>query len=167
LVYVDECEVHLHPRLAKVWQKRGRPLRVPAAGADRTRVVFGAMDYATGQVIWHLSPRKDSEAFVAFLEHLSKALPHESLVVVWDNVSYHEGRRSLAWWRRWQRRICPFFLAAYTPELNLIERVWRYVKDKLSCHRWWADWHVLWNATEALLAHLRPAFIRRKGRAMQ
>ncbi len=74
-----------------------------------------------------------------------------------------QGPTHLAWWRRWQRRICPFFLPAYTAELNLIERVWRYVKDKLSCHRWWADWHARWNATEALLAHLKARFHQDKG----
>jgi hypothetical protein len=70
LVYVDGCDVHLHPRLAKVWQKRGRPMRVPAAGADRKFAVFGALDYATGQVHWPLSLHKDSTAFVTFLDQL-------------------------------------------------------------------------------------------------
>jgi hypothetical protein len=67
LVDVDECAIHLHPRLANIWQKRGRPVRGPAAGADRKFVVFGALDYATGQGHWQLSLRKDSQAFVAFL----------------------------------------------------------------------------------------------------
>src|SRR5215207_8932687 len=49
LLYLDECKVHHHPRLAKVWQRRGRPLRVPAAGEDVKFVVFGALDYASGR----------------------------------------------------------------------------------------------------------------------
>ena len=64
-------------------------MRVPAAGANRKFVVFGALDYATGQVHWQLSRRKDSEAFVNFLDQLRHAWPDEKLVVVLDNVGYH------------------------------------------------------------------------------
>jgi hypothetical protein len=63
-----------------MWQKRGRPVRVPAAGANRKFVVFGALDYATGQVHWQLSLRD------------------EMLVVVLANVGYHKSRQTLAWW---------------------------------------------------------------------
>jgi transposase len=158
---VDECEVHLHPRLAKLWQKRGQPRRVPAAGADHKFVVFGALDYATGRLISRLHARKNSEAFIALLEQLRQAFPHDKLVVVLDNVGYHNSHRVRGWWHRWRTHICPFFLPAYTPELNLIERVWRHVKDKLSCHRWWADWDTLWQATETLLRHLQARFHQR------
>lgn len=136
---------------------------MPAAGADRKFAVFGALDYATGQVCSQLSPRKDSQAFVGFLEQLRQTWPQAKPIAVLDNVGYHKSHRTSAWWRRWQRRLCPFFLPAHTPEPNLMERVWRHVKDQLSCHRWWADWRALWEATATLLAHLTARFHRRKG----
>jgi hypothetical protein len=37
--------------LVQVWQRRGSPLSVPAAGAGQRRAVFGTLDYATGQLI--------------------------------------------------------------------------------------------------------------------
>jgi transposase len=39
LVFVDEGEVHTHPGLAKVWQRRGHSLKAPAAGEDEKFVV--------------------------------------------------------------------------------------------------------------------------------
>lgn len=133
-------------------------MRVPAAGADRKFAVFGALDYATGQVHRQLSLRKDSQASITFLEQLRHAWPDERLVVVLDNVGYHKSRQPLAWRQQWRQQLCPFFLPAYTPELNLMERVWRYVNEKLSCHRWWADWQALWEATTALLSQLTARF---------
>ncbi len=41
-------------------------MRIAAAGDDRKFAVFGALDYASGQLVWRLSPRKDGAAFVAF-----------------------------------------------------------------------------------------------------
>ncbi len=57
--------------------------------------------------------------------------------------------------RRW---LTIEWLPAYAPELNLMERVWRHLKDKLSCHRWWADLDALEAATATLLARLEARF---------
>jgi hypothetical protein len=158
LVYVDEGEVPLHPRLAQVWQKRGQPMRVPAAGAARTFVVFGALDDATGQGQWQLRLRNESAAFVPCLEQLRHAWPDATLVVALDNGGDHKSRQTLPWWQRWSHQRCPFFLPAYTPEWNLRERVWRTVKEQLSCHRWWADWPALWEAPTTLFSQMTARF---------
>jgi hypothetical protein len=42
--------------------------------------------------------------------------------------------------------------------LNLMERVWRDVKEQLNCHRWWAAGQARWEATTALFAHLTARF---------
>lgn len=159
MVYVDECEIHTHPYLAKVWQRKGLPLRIPAAGEDQKAVVFGAVDYATGQVLWQTSLRKGEAAFSAFLAYLAEALPaDEPAVVVLDNVGYHKSHALREVWRRYAHRLEPFFLPAYAPQLNLIERLWRYLKQKLACHRWWNDLDRLLQATETLLATLEVHF---------
>jgi hypothetical protein len=54
-------------------------MRIPAAGADRKFAVFGAFDYATSQVHWQMRPRKDSQAFITFLEQLRHTWPAETL----------------------------------------------------------------------------------------
>jgi transposase len=158
LLYLDECKVHCHPRLAEVWQRRGRPLRVPAAGEDGKFVVFGALDYASGQIVWQLSPSKDGTTCVAFPDHLVATFPEAPLVVVLDNVGYHKGRLAKDWWLAHHDRVRPLWLPAYAPALNLLERVWGYVKDKLSCHRWWADQAALEAATAHLLSRLQARF---------
>jgi transposase len=131
---------------------------VPAAGEDSKFAVFGALDYASGKVLWHLSPSKHGRAFVAFLDHLAGQFPEGPLIVVLDNVGSHKGRLAKDWWMAHQDRVRPLWLPAYAPELNLMERVWGYVKDKLSCHRWWADQPALEVATANLLSHLHARF---------
>jgi transposase len=139
---------------------------VPAAGEDGKFAVFGALDYASGEVLWRLSSSKDGRAFVAFLDQLAAQFPDEPLVVVLDNVGYHKGRLAKDWWMAHHDRVRPLWLPTYAPELNLMERVWGYVKDKLSCHRWWADQAALEAATATLLAHLRARFDHPDGIAM-
>jgi transposase len=96
---------------------------------------------------------------MAFLAHLAEALPANApLVLVLDNVGYHKSHALREVWRRYANRLEPFFLPAYAPHLNLIERLWRYVKHKLACHSWWNDVERLIEATETLLANLDVHF---------
>jgi transposase len=159
-VYLDECEVHRHPHLRRLWRRRGTQVRVPAAGEDARFAVFGALEYASGEVIWQTAPTKDGATFLAFLDHLAAALPTGHLLVVLDNVGYHKGHLARRWWVAHQDRIRPLWLPAYSPELNLMERVWRHLKDKLANHRWWADLSALEHATGSLLDQLIAHFHR-------
>jgi transposase len=102
---------------------------------------------------------KGEAAFSAFLDYLAEALPvDEPAVIVLDNVGYHKSHVLREVWRRYANRLEPFFLPAYAPQLNLIERLWRYLKQKLACHRWWNDLDRLLQATETLLATLEVRF---------
>ncbi len=130
--------------------------------------MFGAVDYATGQVLWQMSARKGETAFTAFLDHLAQTLPaNEPVVLVLDNVGYHKSHALREVWRRYATRFEPFFLPAYAPQLNLIERLWRYVKQKLACHRWWNDLDPLMRATETLLSSLVVHFHTTDGPTFQ
>jgi transposase len=143
-------------------------MRIPAAGDDRKCAVFGAVDYASGQVIFQLNARKGEDAFASFLEHLAQALPaDEPAIVVLDNVGYHKSHALREQWRQLGDRLQPFFLPAYAPELNLIERLWRYLKAQLACHRWWNDLVHLQLATETLLANLEVHFHAADGPAFR
>jgi transposase len=143
-------------------------LKVPAAGEDEKFVVFGALDYATGQLIWQTSARKGEEAFTAFLEQLAAVLPAEApAVLVLDNAGYHKSHAMRAYWRRLNPRFQPFWLPTYAPQLNLIERIWRFLKEKLSCHRWWRDADALLQATQTILAALKVRFHATDGPSLQ
>jgi transposase len=110
-------------------------------------------------VVWQLSERKGEAAFTAFLDHLAQEPPaDEPVVVVLDNVGYHKSHDLRAWWQRHAERFQSFWLPAYAPQLNLIERLWRHLKDKLTCHRWWNDIDHLKRATETLLGMVAVHF---------
>lgn len=136
---------------------------MPAAGADQRRAVFGALDYGSGQVLWSLAPKKSGDRFAAFLDHIAQTWPEDHLVLVLDNVSYHRSQAMRDWWAGQEGRLTPFWLPAYTPNLNLIERVWRYLKQKLACHRFWHDVAGLEATATRLLDQLEAHFHTENG----
>ncbi len=138
-------------------------MRVPAAGEDQKFVVFGGLDDAAGRRTWQTAAAKDSTHFVRFLDHRAAALPEGLVVVVLDTVGDHKSHAARRWWIAHGDRIRPLGSPAYAPELNLIERVWRHLKDKLSNHRWWADLPALERATATLLDRMEAQFHRPEG----
>ncbi len=150
-----------------MWRRRGQPVRVPAAGEDQKFAVFGGLYDASGRIGWQTYATKDSASFVRFLDHLAAALPDGPVGVVLDNVGYHNSHVVRRWWLAHRDRIRPLWLPAYAPELNLIERVWRHLKDKLSHHRWWADRPALERATAVLLDRMTACFHRPEGSTLR
>jgi transposase len=126
-------------------------------------MVFGGVEYGSGQITFREEERKNSAGFIEWLKEIEQAYPEELVLVVLDNVGYHKSRRCLDWWQAHQDHIRPFFLPAYAPHLNLMERLWRYLKGKLSCHRWWAEQSVLKKATEEILSHMEVRFGQESG----
>ena len=131
---------------------------VAAAGADQRIAVYGALDYASGRLVWQTASHKDGTGFAAFLEQIAQTWPQEDLVLVLDNVSYQRSAAMRPWWTAQKGRLLPFWLPAYTPNLNLLERVWYCLKQKLACHRCWADRDRLYQATTTLLQRTTAYF---------
>jgi transposase len=131
---------------------------VAAAGADQRIAVYGALDYASGRLVWQTASHKDGTGFAAFLEQIAQTWPQEDLVLVLDNVSYHRSAAMRPWWTAQKGRLLPFWLPAYTPNLNLLERVWCFLKQKLACHRFWADREGLRGAAATLLDQTEARF---------
>jgi hypothetical protein len=118
------------------------PTRTAGERAGRREgptAVFGAVDDASGQVVWHVAEHKGGEGFATFLARLVQTWPDEALVLVLDHVSYHRAPAVRVWWAEQAGRITPMWLPVYAPNLNLMARVWRFLKRKLACHRFRAD----------------------------
>jgi len=141
-----------HPHRAKVWERRGQPMSVPAAGSNQRRTVFGALDSASGPILWSMwsmwsmwsrPEPKNGAAFADLLAHIApiaQRWPEAAIVLVLDNVRDHRSPVVRTWWAQQPGRIIPFWRPGSPPNLNLnlIERVWRLRKQQLAWQRFWS-----------------------------
>lgn len=104
-----------------------RPI-VPAAGVNRRLCVYGALNYRTGQSHYLVHPKKNAQQFHEFLWQLLEAHSERRLVLVIDNASYHRTRKILALLEDHADHLFVVWLPRYSPELNLIEGLWGYLK---------------------------------------
>lgn len=119
------------------WMKRGQQKRLPAAsGPQHFHHVIGAYNWSTDQVSYSTTSLKNSQSFITFLEHLLlEVYPHQTVVLVMDNVSYHRSLAVKAALSLFEHRLRVVFLPVYCPDLNMIERFWRHLKDLVSVNR--------------------------------
>ena len=113
--------------------------------------VFGALDYGSGALTTMVVPAASAEAFAAFLDEVAARWPADQLVLVLDNASYHKTGVLRVWFADHADRVGVLWLPTYSPQLNLIERVWRFVKGALACHRFWNDLPSLVARAEAIM----------------
>jgi transposase len=110
--------------------KRGQRKPIPAPGTPLHSHVFGAYNWATQTVAWQQGRKKNSEAFIAFLEHLAfEVYPNQRLVLMMDNASYHTSRATKVALAALENQLLVVWLPEYSPFLNPIERFWLHLKN--------------------------------------
>jgi transposase len=150
--YGDEMSVYRQPTLAARWAPVGTdPPAVLTCQANTRLRVCGALDAVTGQVTSTNGARITVPHLCRFLRVLRASYPGRTLLLIWDNWPVHAHPRVLA--QAAALEITVYWLPTYAPELNPIEKLWRWLKQEVLHHHSFADdWAGLKAAVTTFLA---------------
>jgi transposase len=134
LYYFDESGFSTTPCVPYGWQRIGETRQIACHRSKRMNVL-GFLN-RSNELFFHTSEQSVTtdtvvNAFDAFVETYASKYQQTKVpcIVVLDNASIHRSRvfkEKMADWQ--QRGVCLHFLPPYSPELNLIEMLWRKVK---------------------------------------
>lgn len=79
----------------------------------------------------------NSGSAVRLFKRLAARQPTGKIHLILDNASYHHSKAVKAWLKR-HRRFKLHFLPPYSPNLNLIERLWRFFHQQVTWNRYFA-----------------------------
>lgn len=131
--YVDEADVDLNPRIGTTYMRRGKQLVVLTPGKNVKRYVAGALNARSGKVVHVVAERKNSELFLALVDALRSAYRRARRIhLILDNFIIHKSRRTLHHLARLGGRVVLHFLPPYSPESNVIERLWKQLHDHVT-----------------------------------
>ena len=95
VVYVDEVDIHLNPKIGPDWMLCGQQKTVLTPGKNEKRYLAGALDARTGRLTWVEAQRKTSDLFILLLWQLLKEYPRARCIhVVLDNFKIHHSQRT-------------------------------------------------------------------------
>ena len=126
VVYEDEVDIHLNPKIGLDWMVRGQQKQVRTPGNNVKGYVAGALNGKTGELIWVEGERKNSLLFLRLLWKLVTHYRDATVIhVILDNYSIHSTRQvEISLQTEAGKRIRLHFLPPYCPDDNKIERTW-------------------------------------------
>lgn len=127
LWYADESGFEGDPRPRRRWGKKGQELRDKRTGRHLRMNVTGLICPRTGEAFLLEFTHSDTDVFQAFLDEANKAvdLSRKRQILILDNATWHKAKRL-----RWGR-FEPLYLPPYSPDLNVIERLWLLIKAEM------------------------------------
>jgi transposase len=126
VLYSDEVDIHLNPKIGLDWMLRGHQRRVVTPGKNEKFYLAGALDVATGKVLSTGAKRKNAALFCELLRVVTEAYPKAKRIhLVVDNYSVHKAIATKRALTDLQGRVVLHFLPPYCPDANRIERVWQ------------------------------------------
>lgn len=152
---VDQAELALNPTRTRVWAPVGVPWELETPGNNRKQILFGAVNSLTGQTHVALSGHKRSADLQRFVDHdIIPAYPRaEFIFLIVDGASIYDSRSTRAWLaQRPQIVLVP--LPSYAPELNLQERVWRWLRMEVTHNHTYASLDDLVAVTRRFIARM-------------
>ncbi len=120
------------------WGDPEDPPVFPSNSGRRRLNILGAYNPATYDLIHHTGEANcDAGQTIVFFEKILKKYPKSPFIVLYlDNASYFHAEAVSEWLEKHPQIICRF-LPPYAPNLNLIERLWRFAKKHLVRNRYY------------------------------
>jgi transposase len=131
MVFADELDIHLLPKVGCAWMPKGTQVEVMTPGQNAKHYLAGALDPTTGTLHHCLGARKTNALFRDLLSLLEERYPAERytrLYVVVDNYKIHKAK-AVEQWLGAHPRVTLLFLPTYCPRANPIERAFGDVHD--------------------------------------
>lgn len=128
LLFVDAAHFVLSQFCCMMWCVRRLFLR---SGAGRNRInVLGALNAVSQQITTLINTSYiNAEVIQEFLLQLRKEYPLLPITIVLDNARYQHCKAVIAFAERLHIKL--LFLPPYSPNLNIIERLWKFAKKKV------------------------------------
>ena len=127
LRYFDQAGFTLEPCIPYAWQAIGTNIELPCSKSKRLNVL-GLMGKDCSFQSWVFDCSINSTIVVAFFDQLAESLTRPMAVVI-DNASIHTSNEFTENIEEWAKKgLIIVKIPPYSPELNLIEILWRKIK---------------------------------------
>lgn len=132
----DETTLREFPPLRASWARRGQQREVVISGRNGRRVIHGALNAHSGELVEVVRERSRQDDCIAFIERLGQVRPEVPKLLIWDNAPPHHPKRVREAAEKAQITIA--WLPFRSPELNPLEDLWRLLKAAVAANRVYA-----------------------------
>lgn len=117
--------------IGRTWFLKGKQRIIPTYGQHKGVKLLGTVDYETGKTFCIERESFDAVAFLDFLKMTVDMYPIGKTVMILDNARIHHAKLIQPFLEENQDRIELVFLPPYSPQLNLMEGFWKWLKESV------------------------------------
>jgi hypothetical protein len=116
--------------------------------------LFGSLEYPTGEGVYTIHERKRHYEVANHLQFLLDTDAQSFWFVVLDNASQHTTEKLSDLLSSNKNRLELVFLPTYSPHLNLIEKLWRFLRGQMTRNQFYYNLKALCEAVVQWLEKL-------------
>ncbi|MDG5755679.1 IS630 family transposase [Ectobacillus antri] len=135
LLYQDETHIRAYQSLRATWSQSGIQKQVPTYGHHAYVTVFGTVQVGTGKIVTSIASEGKKEQFLAFLQLLLEEYKGKFIILVIDGAPIHRSQLVQTFLEEHKEELMPFRLPPYSPDLNPIERLWKWLKEQVIANK--------------------------------
>jgi transposase len=136
VIYVDEVHLHQDMEVGYTWSPLGESNWIPSSSPGRSARLncFGAYNFTEGRCFVWEDGKCNGDTTLHFLQQLSHWLNEKQrpVVIIWDGASYHRSQKIRTDAAQLGFQILP--LPGYSPDLNPIEGLWKWLREEVTQH---------------------------------
>jgi transposase len=150
--FMDAVHPQHNPVIACGWIKRGQDQEVLSNTGRRRVNINGAIDLERLEPVTRFDDTINAESTIALLDQLQALhLAATWIYVICDNARYYRSKAVKEYLKT--SRIKLIFLPPYAPNLNLIERLWKFFKRKVLYNHYFESFEDFKHACEEFFAN--------------
>ena len=139
VLFIDAVHPEHNTMAAYGWIRKGQTRRLQTNSGRERLNLHGAINIETMEMTVIESDTINRDSTVQLLSMLDKKYDNaKQVIVILDNARYHYSKEVKDLVEN-SPRLKLVYLPAYSPELNLIERVWKYFKKQVLYNKYYAS----------------------------
>jgi transposase len=124
IYFFDESRFGTHSKIGYGWFKRGERTEVNVKLGFKNFYLYSAVNVNTGQDFTLIAPSVNSDCMNVWLEQFNHFLNGEQAILIMDRAGWHKSKDLNI-----PSNLKIIFLPPYSPQLNPVERLWKFIKD--------------------------------------
>ena len=149
--FMDGVHPEHQPIIKCGWIKKGTEKEIKTTARQKRLNINGAVNIDTMDVVTTFNNQLNEESTLDFLEKLRKRTPQGKIYLICDRARYYYTDKVV----RYAKSMCikVVYLPPYSPNLNVIERLWQYFQKVTLHNHYYKQFDDFKNACQSFFAN--------------
>jgi transposase len=153
IYFMDSVHPQYQTRAKYGWIRKNQVKTLPTFSGWKRKHIIGAINLESHDLITTDNPKVNGDYIIEFLKKLEEHRQDKrKIYLICDNAGYHKSNKIKEYLKN--SKIELIFLPPYSPNLNPIERMWKFMHSVVSNNRFYLDFASFANSLQSFFDNI-------------